>query len=498
MAELSRRGLIAGISGAAASVALGFDRRNRSWIGEARAAGTDFAKAPQLSGSLFLDDASRERVSRDMGRIFHRVPAAVLLPANPGDIVAMVRFANENGLKVAVRGRGHSVYGQSLVEGGLLIDSSSLNTIESPVGNAVDVQPGALWTNVARVLFDAGLTPPVITTPIISVGGTLSGGGFANTSNRYGAQVDNVLELDVVTGDGRLITCSQNKDSELFLMTLAGMGHCAIIVRARLALIPAPTGAIVYVLSYKNRATFIENQATLGIAAANGTIDHQHGIAVRRDGMWTYNTQVGKFYTGPEPDLKVFDPILSGLSFDVKSEPVHFKYLDYVNRGGIEVTGGAAPPGGAPAAPKLGPTWSNPDIVAFVPKEAANEIADFYSSLSEQPGNIVRFNFQARNATHFKRPLVPLSHMTDPGPIFFDLQTYQFANDRAELDVLMQQNARLVDRVNAVGGRRYSPFMLATKPEWAAHFGPQVWQRLSAAKMKYDPHNILTPGTGMS
>jgi len=40
--------------------------------------------------------------------------------------------------------------------------------------------------------------------------------------------------LDVVTGDGRLVTCSQQRESELFNMVIAGLGQCGIIVRARI------------------------------------------------------------------------------------------------------------------------------------------------------------------------------------------------------------------------------------------------------------------------
>ena len=65
--------------------------------------------------------------------------------------------------------------------------------------------------------------PEVLT---LTVGGTLSVGGTGETSCRFGAQVDHVLELDVVTRRGDLLTCSSSSNAELFHMVLAGLGQC--------------------------------------------------------------------------------------------------------------------------------------------------------------------------------------------------------------------------------------------------------------------------------
>ena len=75
---------------------------------------------------------------------------------------------------------------------------------------------------------------------MLTVGGTLSVGGMGETSYRLGAQVDHVLELGIVTGAGEFVTCSAERNSELFRMVLAGVGQCGIIVRAQLRLTRAP------------------------------------------------------------------------------------------------------------------------------------------------------------------------------------------------------------------------------------------------------------------
>src|SRR5260370_6183209 len=119
----------------------------------------------KLDGSLLLDEAHREQMAMDFGAIFHRVPAAVLQPRSPEDLVKIVRFANTHGMKVAMRGQGHSQYGQTLVEGGIVIDSSTLNTVKLRA-QTVDAQAGAPWEEGTRAAPAQGLPRRAIGEPL--------------------------------------------------------------------------------------------------------------------------------------------------------------------------------------------------------------------------------------------------------------------------------------------------------------------------------------------
>ena len=105
----------------------------------------------------------------------------------------------------------------------------------------VVVDAGATWKNVLDATLKQGLTPPVLTNYLgLSIGGTLAVSGIGGSSSRYGMQTDNVLELDVVTGDGKELTCSATSNPDIFAGVLAGVGQCAIITRATLGLVLAP------------------------------------------------------------------------------------------------------------------------------------------------------------------------------------------------------------------------------------------------------------------
>src|SRR5260221_13935650 len=167
--QLSRRTFVK--SAAAGSLAiLGYNPRMRSWITPAQAQTSSFKSVPKLDGVLLLDDASRNAIAVDRGNLFHRVPAAVLKPGSVQDVVKMVQYANQYSLKIVMRGQGHSRYGQSQAEAGIVIDSSTLNTIHPPANDSVDAGPGPFWGDGAKTTLAKNLTPPVFahtTTPTI-------------------------------------------------------------------------------------------------------------------------------------------------------------------------------------------------------------------------------------------------------------------------------------------------------------------------------------------
>lgn len=241
MKPFSRRTFIKFGTAAGGAALAGLDLRAHSWTSSARAETPSLEGAPSLDGALLFDEPSRVAIAVDNSNIYHRIPAAVLRPKSVQDIVKVVQYANRRSLKVVMKGRGHAQYGQSQAEGGIVIDSGNLNAVQVEPGS-LDAQPGAFWTNVATASLAKGVTPPVFLATClgVSVGGTLSVGGIGSNSIHHGAQVDTVTEMDVVTGDGRLMTCSADREGELFNMVLAGIGQCGIIVRARLRLMPAP------------------------------------------------------------------------------------------------------------------------------------------------------------------------------------------------------------------------------------------------------------------
>ena len=134
-----------------------------------------------LKGELYFDDAVLQAAADDFGHVVHQKPTAMLRPIDAQDIAKLVQFANRQGLKIAMRGQGHSFFGQTQVEDGVVIDSSSLNAVrivKSGTGGTAEIGPGSKWHPVLMAANAQKLTVPVIADTFLSVGGTISTGEF--------------------------------------------------------------------------------------------------------------------------------------------------------------------------------------------------------------------------------------------------------------------------------------------------------------------------------
>jgi len=441
-----------------------------------------------LDGTLLFDEASRKAIAVDGSNLFHRIPAAVLKPGSAQDIRKIVQYANQQSLKVAIKGDGHSQYGQTQTEGGIVIDSRTLSAVHAPATESVDAQPGAFWADVATQTLANGLTPPVFpaTCMALTVGGTLSVGGIGNTSHHYGAQVDTVTELDVVTGDGRLVTCSPDSESELFNMMLAGLGQYGIIVRARIRLVPAPSHVMLHNLINSDLDKYLVDQARM---ATDGRFDSQRGNMIRKkNGEWSFIIEFGKFFSPPdEPNLALLE---SGLRFDSATAQVRMTYRDYLFRFEAQNAGFSSS-----KVPRLYITmW----IPASVTKDYLSNILALPPDLAGLPRveELERFSFYPLNTRRFTRPMFKVPNEDQAFAVW--LFRSAPAGDQATLSAMMASNRELLAKMTAVGGKRYSPYSGVMSPEqWATHFGPDLWRRLSEAKKKFDPNHVLTPGAGI-
>src|SRR5690242_4527885 len=90
---------------------------------------------PRQKGGLMVlerGDEGFEAARRSLvwnGRRPARVPDAIARAASAEDAVAAVRLARERGLKLSVRSGGHNFVGNSVRDGGLVLDVSALDGV---------------------------------------------------------------------------------------------------------------------------------------------------------------------------------------------------------------------------------------------------------------------------------------------------------------------------------------------------------------------------------
>src|SRR5207247_6916922 len=116
------------------------------------------------------------------------------------------------------------------------VDPSGSAGVPSATGGTVTCQAGLKWRSLVEQLAPSALSPPVLTNNLdVTLGGTLSTAGLGVASWRRGTQADRCLELEVVTGTGETVRCSEDRARGLFDAVRAGVGQVGIITRATLA-----------------------------------------------------------------------------------------------------------------------------------------------------------------------------------------------------------------------------------------------------------------------
>ncbi|MGD8347222.1 MAG: FAD-binding oxidoreductase [Lysobacterales bacterium] len=195
----------------------------------ARAAVQEFSDS--LKGKLLLPgiegyDEARLLINPD----FDKHPALVVQPTGPADVSSAVTFARENELLLAVKCGGHSASGQSSCDGGMQIDLSAMRGVRvDPAARTARVEGGSLLGELDHETMAHGLVTTAGTVSHTGVGGLTLGGGFGRVGRRFGLTLDNALEFDVVTADGRLRRASREENPDLFWALRGGGGNFGIV-----------------------------------------------------------------------------------------------------------------------------------------------------------------------------------------------------------------------------------------------------------------------------
>jgi cytokinin dehydrogenase len=471
MKTTTRRHLLQALT--ATSLVIGFDPLTRSWVTAANATDKpDLDHLPHLDGVLHTDEAALTEASGDYGRFVHRRPIAVLEPASVRDIARIVRFANERNLRIAVRGHGHCLYGQSLVDGGIVIRMSTLAEVRDLPGMRVLADAGCSWATVLEHTLKRGATPPVIPDYIeLSVGGTLSIGGISPTTYRYGAQVDTVEALEVVTGEGDIVMCSRHFRTDLFEAALAGQGQCAVIVRAVIRLVAAPTHVHAVALFYADVATaladadlLVEQRRFDGVVIFTVPSTSGHTIVMRAT----------KYYSPPEQIDNA--ALVAGLNFVPGAmQTGEFGYLE-----NFSLTTGPFPPLPHPALSVVLPASAATQWIAGVlPRLNATELGSYNA-----------IQIFAWRRSKFDQPLFRVP--SEEKLVAFAMIRY--ASDTEEGERMLKANRQLFDEMRALGGTLY-PFSAVklSKSDWQQHYGEE-FRELARAKRRYDRNNVLASG----
>lgn len=191
------------------------------------------------------------------------------------DVAAAINFARATGIQPVIKGGGHSYFGNSNRAGSLLIWTHRLRNIEvhddfRPAGAPADVPAipavslgaGTLWGEVYRkVAVEHGRYVQGGGCLTVGTAGFVQGGGFGSLSKQFGTGAASLLEAEVVTADGRILTVNRWQEPELFFALRGGGGGTfGVVTRmtVRTHLLPPTIGAAVFEVTARDESSWRE------------------------------------------------------------------------------------------------------------------------------------------------------------------------------------------------------------------------------------------------
>ncbi|MER6175481.1 FAD-binding protein [Streptosporangium sp. NPDC001681] len=446
------------------------------------------------------DAGALDAAAGDFGGLIRCRPAAALKATTAGQVSAAVNLAVERGWGIGVQGRRHSTGGQAQISGGLALSTAGLDhlSVDERTRQA-DVGAGVRWDILVRHTLKHGLIPPVLTDYLgLSVGGTLSAGGFGGSSFHAGGQTDNVDELTVVTGTGEVVTCSARRNQHLFDASRAGFGQFGVIVAARLPLVPASPVVRTCKALYTDLHQMIEDQRIL--TAATGVISVQ-GFAVPNEPERLART------FGPDARLHLPSPDDRPWIYQIKvAHPVGDRWTPTATCDPL--SGLSVPPGQWVAkecdalefADRMAPDvrlmseaglWqaSHPYLSVFLPAGRSADVIsaalDTRSPADQRHGPVI-IQVLTRRALRTPNMLLPAGDQ----PVLFSLLPNAYPSTPARVAALLNDNRRIHHLACRAGGTLYPFGSPPTDLERPRHHVLRTPHQRDMKRL-FDPHGLF-------
>jgi hypothetical protein len=165
-------------------------------------------------------------------------PAAVVYAASTDDIVDTLRFAAEEGIRVAAQGTGHGATTLRDLGSTVLLRTSRLTKVEiDPSARRARAEAGALWKDVVAPAGKHGLAALHGSSGGVGVAGYTLGGGIGWLARSEGLACNSVTALAVVTADGQARRVSAEQEPELFWALRGGGGAYAVVTELEFDLV---------------------------------------------------------------------------------------------------------------------------------------------------------------------------------------------------------------------------------------------------------------------
>jgi hypothetical protein len=179
---------------------------------------------------VFPGDRGYDTARAVFNGMIDRRPLAVIRSLDASDVVGCITFARRLDLPLSVRGGGHSVAGNAVRDGAVMLDLSGMKALRvDPATRTVRAEPGLTLGEFDRATQAFGLATTLGVVSTTGIAGLTLGGGLGWLNGRYGLACDNLISADVATADGQLLRASANENEELFWSIRGGGGNFGVV-----------------------------------------------------------------------------------------------------------------------------------------------------------------------------------------------------------------------------------------------------------------------------
>jgi FAD/FMN-containing dehydrogenase len=197
-----------------------------------------------------------------------RRPRLIVRCSSTEDAVRAVNFATDHGVPLSVRGGGHSASGSAICQDGFVVDLSAMKEIHVDAGRRVATAQGGVTLrefDLKTQEFGLATTGGVVSTT--GIAGFTLGGGLGILMRKYSLACDNLIGVEVVTSNGRVLTANGRENSDLFWAVRGGGGNFGVVTSFEFRLYPVGKilfGALVHPLPRARDVFSFYRQFVLG------------------------------------------------------------------------------------------------------------------------------------------------------------------------------------------------------------------------------------------
>src|SRR3954447_6948303 len=192
----------------------------------------------RMTGVVLLPgDADYDEARQLFNAMIDKRPAVIASCTGAADVAAAVDFARATAMPVSIRSGGHGVSGSAMIDDGLVIDMSPMKWIEVDADARVArVGAGVTWGELDAATQEHGLAVTGGRVSTTGVAGLTLGSGSGWLERKCGFTCDNLLAVEAVTSDGRIVRADEERHQDLLWALKGGGGNFAAVTHFELRL----------------------------------------------------------------------------------------------------------------------------------------------------------------------------------------------------------------------------------------------------------------------